>query len=239
MTDDADRLPEADLPPRFRLAIVRHAQTAANLDGTYCGTRDPGLTPLGRQMAGFLPRNSLLAGLTGIVSSPMLRARETAAPLGQALGVSRIPTDARLGELDFGTWEGSLPRRLRDDAGHRHWQENPYHNAPPGGETGAQVLRRVLTVLAKELVRTPALAVVTHKSPARLLASFFLNSPPAGFRSLAGFWVTSVTRIEVDPDLPPRVLGPSIDHLPQAWRTRPDRFNPTQSREIAPNDRAF
>lgn len=224
------------LPSTFRLVIVRHAQTAANLDGTYCGRRDIELTGLGRQMAEMIPRNSLLAGVRHLVASPMVRAVATAAPLGKSLGLQRIPTDERLCELDFGEWDGQLPAQVQDQTDHMCWRSDPYRNAPPGGESGASVLARVLGSLAEELMQCPNLAVVTHKSPARLLATRFLGHSLPTFRSLSGFWVTSVTRIEVDPGQPPRVFGPSIDHLPPAWQCQPDRLNPSQFKEIAPHD---
>jgi probable phosphoglycerate mutase len=49
-----------------------------------------------------------------VVSSPLARARDTAAPLVAALSVD-LETDARLGELYQGSWQGSRSQKLLAD----------------------------------------------------------------------------------------------------------------------------
>ncbi len=66
-----------------RLYLVRHGQAAAG----YGADRDPGLSDLGRTHA-----DDLIAAMSGvgpipIVSSPLRRCQETAAPLAKAWGV--------------------------------------------------------------------------------------------------------------------------------------------------------
>lgn len=223
MISSGRRLAGIALPPEFRLTIIRHAQTPASLDGTFCGARDVALTSVGRRMAELLPGNPLLAGIERVIASPMERTRDTARPVTSAFDLADAKTDPRLRELEFGAWEGLAPSALRDRADHASWQADPYANAPPGGETGAEVLERALRAVADALATTVDLAIVTHKSPARLLAAYFGAASPESFRSLAGFWVSSVTRIEVCADLATRVLGPSVEHLPPSWQSRPDR----------------
>jgi probable phosphoglycerate mutase len=66
--------------------LVRHGEAAA----AWSQSEDPGLSELGRDQAGQAAQ-TLLSGLptgTRLVSSPLLRARETALPLAAALSLS-------------------------------------------------------------------------------------------------------------------------------------------------------
>jgi broad specificity phosphatase PhoE len=69
--------------------LVRHAERAAEPAG------DPGLTPAGEQRAQALAQ--ALAGLrvNAIVTTPLRRARDTAAPLAKALGLQPQIVEAR------------------------------------------------------------------------------------------------------------------------------------------------
>lgn len=87
----------------MELLLVRHARPeVVESDGTTVA--DPSLTAEGHAQAAVLAK-ALAAGqygeVTAVVSSTMRRARETAEPLAEALGVA-AETDVRLVELDHG-----------------------------------------------------------------------------------------------------------------------------------------
>jgi broad specificity phosphatase PhoE len=91
--------------PTRRLLVARHGRTAWNLAGRYQGHADPDLDDEGRSQAA-----RLAAELTGrvaerLVASDLRRARDTAAPLAEALGTA-VLVDKRLREVDVGAWEG-------------------------------------------------------------------------------------------------------------------------------------
>jgi probable phosphoglycerate mutase len=69
------------------LALVRHAEPVRTPAGSVDGPADPGLTPLGveqtRRLADWLAREQV----DTVLSSPMRRARETAAPVAAAHGL--------------------------------------------------------------------------------------------------------------------------------------------------------
>ncbi len=213
-----------ELPRSFRLTIIRHAQTKANLAGTFCGARDLPLTPLGHRMAAALFRNPNLVGVEHLISSPFIRARSTARALGDALGLKSVQTDRRLRELEFGNWEGLAPSAVRNQPDFSAWQRNPFENAPPDGETGEQVLSRTMEAVGEALQRFRNVAVVTHKSPARLLTAALGGLEPENFRKMKGFAVSSVTVVHVINGRLFKLLGPSVEHLPPPWRKDPDRL---------------
>jgi broad specificity phosphatase PhoE len=124
--------------------LIRHARPATGW-GDAAGDPDPGLDDLGRAQAEAV-RDALMALPAGerpvaVVSSPLRRCRETAAPLAAALGVEveidravgEIPTPANLapearggwlkrafrsrwdeveGELDYDAWRRGVARAL-------------------------------------------------------------------------------------------------------------------------------
>jgi probable phosphoglycerate mutase len=69
------------------LVLVRHAEPVRTPAGTVSGPADPGLTPLGFQQADRLAAWLACEPIDAVLSSPMRRARETAAPLAAAFGL--------------------------------------------------------------------------------------------------------------------------------------------------------
>jgi broad specificity phosphatase PhoE len=152
------------------LTLVRHGQSAANARGVMCGRSDPPLTDTGRRQA-----RALATGLprpTRLLSSPLVRARETAALLGTDVPVE---LDARWTEMDYGALDGQPMTALDGDAW-RTWQADPDH-VPAGGESLAAVRARVAaacTELADEAARGEVV-VVSHVSPIKAAISWALG----------------------------------------------------------------
>src|SRR5919109_1455935 len=79
--------------PMLDLWLVRHAESVGNLDGTHA---DTDLSPAGQQQARLLARALSSFTFDAVWSSPLLRARQTAA---LALPGSTPIIDDRLKEL--------------------------------------------------------------------------------------------------------------------------------------------
>src|SRR5881392_1292055 len=81
------------------ILLVRHGQTAANAGGLLLGRADPPLTELGHRQAAAIAR--VLPTPGAVISSPLLRARQTAAAFGLP-----VVEDERWIELDYGEYDG-------------------------------------------------------------------------------------------------------------------------------------
>ena len=81
----------------MELILVRHAEPVKIVDAD--GPADPHLAPRGVQQAEKLAEYLGSEAIASVWSSPMQRARETAAPLAASLGVDVI-VDAELAEWD-------------------------------------------------------------------------------------------------------------------------------------------
>ena len=155
--------------PSVRIYLVRHAESHANVEGRFsCRPPGPGLTPRGRSQAQAVCRRLLDLGHTPgrVLVSPMLRARETAAPLAAELGL--VPEiDGDLRETGLGAWHGNLIRDLAPTAAFRRWREDPEAFPPPGGERPSEMARRVHRALARGVAASVGkpLAAFSHLDP--------------------------------------------------------------------------
>jgi broad specificity phosphatase PhoE len=77
-----------------RLLLVRHARPAAGFDADL----DPGLDEVGREQADALADRLGARSPLPVISSPLRRARETAAPLGRRWGCRPVIEEA-VGEI--------------------------------------------------------------------------------------------------------------------------------------------
>jgi probable phosphoglycerate mutase len=146
------------------LLLVRHGPSEWNESGRIQGRADPGLSARGRALVATwrLPAAWAQARL---LSSPLRRARETAAIL-----TGRTPTlDDRLIEMDWGLFQGRRLAELRADApGEMAAREaRGLDFRPPGGESPREVCARLHPLLL-ELAADPAPVVaVCHKGVIR------------------------------------------------------------------------
>ncbi len=154
----------ARMPPTI-LLLVRHGETRANLDGVWHGSTDTALTKRGQlqaeRAAEHLSQHH--AGARALYTSPLQRARQTAAPIGRALGLE-LQADPELAEFDLGSWEGKSYRELART--HQLWEKmrRDPDFAPHGGESPRQVTDRVCRALARIHAAHPGerVIVVTH-----------------------------------------------------------------------------
>ena len=86
----------------MELLLIRHAEPHRIDEGDVEGVADPGLTARGHDQAERLASWLAWEQIDHVVTSPLRRARETAAPLATALGIE-CEIDAELREYDTGS----------------------------------------------------------------------------------------------------------------------------------------
>ena len=135
--------------------LLRHGETAWNLEGRYQGKSDLPLCEAGRHAlspAHFRPER--------VYASPMLRAAETARLLFP--GARLIPVPG-LREMDFGAFEGKRFRDLADDPAYRAWVEGSCTGRCPGGESREAFSQRVCAAFEALMERErEELVIVAH-----------------------------------------------------------------------------
>jgi broad specificity phosphatase PhoE len=158
------------------LFLIRHGQTDWNLEPARCqGWAEVGLNDTGRAEARDQGRALAGRGIELIVTSHLLRARESARIIRAELGGDLpLVVDPRLAETHRGEWETRLFAEimLEEPDTWQHYREHPEDFRFPGGESLMDQQRRVLAAL-RDAARDgrPAL-LVTHGGSTRLARCF-------------------------------------------------------------------
>jgi broad specificity phosphatase PhoE len=158
------------------LLLVRHGQTDWNREPARCqGWAEIELNEVGRAQARDLGRTLAGRGVEVIVTSHLVRARETAELLREELG-DELPfiVDPRLAETHRGEWETRrFSSIMREDAdAWRHYREHPRTFRFPGGESLEAQQRRVLACLRDCALDGRTMLLVTHGGSIRLARCF-------------------------------------------------------------------
>jgi broad specificity phosphatase PhoE len=162
------------------LYVARHGETDWNAAGRWQGQTDVPLNPKGRAQALAIAERLRGEGIASIASSDLLRARETAGIVADALGLEVGHVHADLRERRFGCFEGLT----RDEVAERFPAEWARYladpgPAPPGGESRDALLARLLpAVLAAADRLAPPLLVVMHGGAMRALLAEHVGSMP-------------------------------------------------------------
>ena len=96
--------------------LARHGQTPLNESGVLRGLADPSLDETGRHQAQRLGAALGPRGLAAVFSSPLLRARQTAQPVGKRAGLE-VTVDQCLLDRDYGPWTGISRESVTDQWG--------------------------------------------------------------------------------------------------------------------------
>jgi probable phosphoglycerate mutase len=176
--------------------LARHGQTAYNLEGRFQGQLPVPLDDTGRLQAVDLAERAAAHGFAALWCSPLLRARETADAVAQAIGLEPRE-DARLMETDAGDWTDRSFAEIQAQAPELFaaFARGDPAFAFPGGESFAEQQERVSAAL-QEVGRgeLPAL-VVCHGMVIRAALAW-----RAGHRVKRFERVANAAIVPLDPD---------------------------------------
>ena len=169
------------------VVVWRHGQTEWNAQRRFQGQLDVELDDLGRAQAARAA--ALLAGFSpsGIVSSDLVRARETAQALADVTGLP-VATDPRLREIDVGVWQGltfdEVSERFPVEAA--SWRDGG-DGRRGGGESLIEVGSRAVAAVDDALLSLAdagTLVVVTHGAAGRAIVASMIGLPTSSWRAL-------------------------------------------------------
>ncbi len=163
--------------------LSRHGETDWNAEGRWQGHTDKPLNETGREQARALAETLRSLDLAGVVTSDLLRARETAQIVAATLGLAIDYVDPDLRERTVGVFEGLTREeceRLHPEAW-TAWIERKV--APPGGEAQHPLAERVTAAIARAASRIASsprpILLVTHGGAMRAaLAKAGHAAPP-------------------------------------------------------------
>lgn len=163
------------------ITLIRHGVTEWNLQRRAQGHAPVPLSDQGHEQARLLAQAaSAYADVSAIYSSDLLRCRQTAAPLSEALGLT-IRLDERFREIDLGNWQG-LGRReweAYDPENYAAYIADPVNVPFPGGENRPMVTTRVMNGIQTLLNAhtNEHIIVFTHGGPIRSVLRYYDHWP--------------------------------------------------------------
>jgi probable phosphomutase (TIGR03848 family) len=180
--------------------LVRHGHSTANGDGVLAG-RLPGihLSERGREQARTLAERFAGVPVARLVSSPLERCLETAAPLGAAIGLE-VLVDDDLQECGYGAWTG---RPLAELAKEPLWatvQDDPGSaRFPDDDRYAAESLREMADRMTAAVRRHDELVEQEHGAQALWVAVSHGDLVKAVLADAAGTGLERFQRFTADP----------------------------------------
>jgi broad specificity phosphatase PhoE len=158
--------------------LARHGETEWSRDGRHTGRTDIPLTENGRAQAQHLGAALHEWSFARVLSSPLERALETCRLAGFG---GLVETTEDLLEWDYGEYEGITTAQIRESRpGWYLWRDGC-----PGGETAADVGRRVDRVIAAVDGSDGDVALFAHGHVLRVLAARWIRLGPESGALLA------------------------------------------------------
>jgi 2,3-bisphosphoglycerate-dependent phosphoglycerate mutase len=179
-------------PALFYVTFLRHGESVGNQENRFQGQADFPLTEQGRAQARALAAQWQAEKVTfdQCLSSPLLRAKETAEIISAALNVP-LETDPLWMEMDNGRLAG-----LRDDE--IDWDEpkflTPYTRIGETGESRLEVYLRAGRAIQSILDRAPGrYLVVSHGGILNMAMYSVMSIAPQAHHNGPRFWFRNTT----------------------------------------------
>ncbi len=158
--------------------LARHGETEWSISGQHTGTTDIPLTERGRRHAELLGRRLAQREFALVLTSPLQRARDTAALAGLGDG-AEVVDDLR--EIEYGAYEGLTTPEIREDR--PDW--DLWRDGSPEGETIADAGLRVDRVIERVLRADGDVALFAHGHILRVLGARWAELAPEAGAHLA------------------------------------------------------
>ena len=194
------------------LLFIRHGPTEWNEAGRIQGRRD---IPLSSGARAALSARRVPGGFGAgrrWVSSPLVRARQTA----EALGAKHVETEPRLTEMDWGEWEGTSLPALREALGEamRVNEARGLDFETPAGDSPRRVQARLRPWLREIGESECPVVAVSHKGVGRALLALAIGWDMKAKAPVRLRW-EHAHRFEVSRSGEPRLVEPNIELVPR------------------------
>ena len=146
---------EAASPGGARIHLIRHGQTEWSLAGRHTGRTDLALTATGEEQARSLAPSLAELRFDRVLTSPLLRARQTCELAGLGAHATIEPD---LAEWDYGAYEGLRSPEIQAAA--PGW--SVFEHGGPEGETPAAVAARADRLLQRLIDAGQSVALFSH-----------------------------------------------------------------------------
>ena len=166
--------------------LVGHGVTDWHREGKLAGQRDVALNDEGIAQGQAAAAKLGSIAVAEVLSSPLLRALQTAEIIGQRFGIE-VARDPRLTDIRVGQWEGMTYEQISASEDYRRFLADPEGERIPGGERLDEVRRRAVAAIEQCLGDNQSgdgIAVVSHPGVIRLLIAHYMGGPLTSFHRI-------------------------------------------------------
>jgi broad specificity phosphatase PhoE len=161
-----------------KVYLVRHGQTAWNLEEVFRGRMDIPLDDTGQKEVHLAGEALKDETIHAIYSSPLSRSMETAENIAKFQNLDVIPLEAIM-DISYGDWEGMRLGDVRKKYPDLYtlWLQEPHKVNFPNGESLEQVRTRTMAAINKlvEKHQNQTIAMVAHRVPNKVICCSLLG----------------------------------------------------------------
>lgn len=167
--------------------LVRHGVTDWHDQGRVLGQRDIPLNATGAAQAEDVAEALSEIKIADVISSPLVRAVQTAEVIGQKFGI-QVARDPRFNDFRVGKWEGMKYEEISASPEYQRFLADPMsERIPGGGESMADIRKRAVGGVEQSLEDCPSgdgMVIVTHAGLIRVLLTYYAGSNPANYHRI-------------------------------------------------------
>jgi len=167
-----------------KVYLVRHGQTAWNLEEVFRGRADIPLDETGRKEVHLAGEALKDETLHAIYSSPLSRSMETAENIAKFQNISVTPFDAII-DISYGEWEGKSLKEVQEKFPDLYalWLREPHKVSFPAGESLDEVRSRAMEAVENLVAKhkNENIALVAHRVPNKVICCALLGIDNSNF----------------------------------------------------------
>lgn len=167
-----------------KVYVVRHGQTAWNLEEVFRGRADIPLDETGKKEVHLAGEALKDETLHAVFSSPLSRSMETAENIAKFQNINVTPLEAII-DISYGQWEGKPLVEVQEKFPDLYalWLEEPHKVRFPEGESLEEVRERTMDALDKLVAKhqNEAIALVAHRVPNKVICCALLGIDNSNF----------------------------------------------------------
>lgn len=154
--------------------VARHGETEKNRAGLLLGQKDVELNETGIEQAHELGKRMKKLNIDLIVSSPMIRAKQTAEIVNSYVHKT-LKVEPRLKERNIGVYEGLTLSEVQERYQKGYTSEMAYNKKPPNGESSQEVQERVFAAIDELKKNNPNknILIISHSFIIRMINKYF------------------------------------------------------------------
>ncbi len=167
-----------------KVYVVRHGQTAWNLEEVFRGRMDIPLDDTGKKEVHLAGEALKKETIHAIYSSPLSRSMETAENIAKFQNIKVEPCEAII-DISYGEWEGvsliEVQKKYPDL--YELWIKEPHKVKFPGGESLEEVRMRTMDTIKNLLEKheDENIALVAHRVPNKVISCSALGIDNSNF----------------------------------------------------------